>query len=103
MKSIVHIYRIFYIYEQCFSLSACGVRKITEEWGELNPNWHLEAFGAFYTPFWASYASMLRSHFQRQCSHFHNIVCILNKFKSQNSFVFALPACPMIFNTRGWV
>jgi hypothetical protein len=55
MKSIVHIYRIFYIYEQCFSLSACGARQITEEWGELNPNWHLEAFGAFYTPFWAAY------------------------------------------------
>jgi hypothetical protein len=37
-------------------LSACGVLQITEEWGELNPNWHLEAFGAFYTPFWAAYA-----------------------------------------------
>jgi hypothetical protein len=36
-------------------LSACGARQITEEWGELNPNWHLEAFGAFYTPFWAAY------------------------------------------------
>jgi hypothetical protein len=35
-------------------LSACGARQITEEWGELNPNWHLEAFGAFYTPFWAA-------------------------------------------------
>jgi hypothetical protein len=23
-------------------LSACGARQITEEWGELNPNWHLE-------------------------------------------------------------
>ena len=44
------------VYEQCFSLSACGARQITEEWGELNPNWHLEAFGAFYTPFWAGYA-----------------------------------------------
>jgi hypothetical protein len=32
-------------------LSACGARQITEEWGELNPNWHLEAFGAFYAPF----------------------------------------------------
>jgi hypothetical protein len=29
---------------------------MTEEWGELNINWHLEAFGAFYTPFWAAYA-----------------------------------------------
>jgi hypothetical protein len=28
---------------------------MTEEWGELNPNWHLEAFGAEYTPFWAAY------------------------------------------------
>jgi hypothetical protein len=37
-------------------LRACGARQITEEWGELNPNWHLEAFGAFYTPFWAAYA-----------------------------------------------
>jgi hypothetical protein len=37
-------------------LSACGARQITEEWGELNPNCHLEAFGAFYTPFWAGYA-----------------------------------------------
>jgi hypothetical protein len=46
---------IICIYEQCFSLSACGARQITEEWGELNPNWHLEAFGAFYTPFWAAY------------------------------------------------
>jgi hypothetical protein len=44
------------MYEQCFSLSACGARQITKEWGELNPNWHLEAFGAFYTPFWAAYA-----------------------------------------------
>ena len=24
------------IYEQCFSLSACGARQMTEEWGELN-------------------------------------------------------------------
>ena len=31
------IYIEFYIYEQCFSLSACGARQITEEWGELNP------------------------------------------------------------------
>jgi hypothetical protein len=30
-----------YIYEQCFSLSACGARQMTEEWGELNINWHL--------------------------------------------------------------
>ena len=45
------------VYEQCFSLSACGARQITEEWGELNINWHLEAFGAFYTPFWAAYGS----------------------------------------------
>jgi hypothetical protein len=44
MKSIVHIY-IDYTY----------ARQITEEWGELNINWHLEAFGAFYTPFWAAY------------------------------------------------
>jgi hypothetical protein len=36
-------------------LSACGARQITEEWGELNINWHLEAFCAFYTPFWAAY------------------------------------------------
>jgi hypothetical protein len=28
---------------------------MTKEWGELNINWHLEAFGAFYTPFWAAY------------------------------------------------
>jgi hypothetical protein len=28
---------------------------MTEEWGELNINSHLEAFGAFYTPFWAAY------------------------------------------------
>jgi hypothetical protein len=28
---------------------------MTEEWGELIINWHLEAFGAFYTPFWAAY------------------------------------------------
>jgi hypothetical protein len=28
---------------------------MTEDWGELNINWHLEAFGAFYTPFWAAY------------------------------------------------
>jgi hypothetical protein len=28
---------------------------LTAEWGELNINWHLEAFGAFYTPFWAAY------------------------------------------------
>jgi hypothetical protein len=28
---------------------------MTEEWGELNINWHLQAFGAFYTPFWAAY------------------------------------------------
>jgi hypothetical protein len=27
---------------------------MTEEWGKLNINWHLEAFGAFYTPFWAA-------------------------------------------------
>jgi hypothetical protein len=26
-----------------------------DEWGELNINWHLEAFGAFYTQFWAAY------------------------------------------------
>jgi hypothetical protein len=43
--------------EQCFSLSACGVRQVTEEWGELNINWHLEAFGAFYTQFWAAYGA----------------------------------------------
>jgi hypothetical protein len=55
MKSILYIYEQN---EQCFSLSACGVRQITEEWGELNPNWHLEAFGAFYTPFWAAYDIM---------------------------------------------
>jgi L-aminopeptidase/D-esterase-like protein len=40
-------------------LSACGARQITKEWGELNPNWHLEAFGAFYTPFWAAYGLSL--------------------------------------------
>jgi hypothetical protein len=28
---------------------------MTEEWDKLNINWHLEAFGAFYTPFWAAY------------------------------------------------
>jgi hypothetical protein len=28
---------------------------MTEEWDELNINWHLEAFGAFYTQFWAAY------------------------------------------------
>jgi hypothetical protein len=28
---------------------------MTEEWGELNINRHLEAFGAFYTQLWASY------------------------------------------------
>ena len=48
------ISQIAYLFEQCFSLSACGAWQITEEWGELNPNWHLEAFGAFYTPFWAA-------------------------------------------------
>jgi hypothetical protein len=52
---VLFIYIKFYIYEQCFSLSACGARQITEECGELNINWHLEAFGAFYTPFWAAY------------------------------------------------
>jgi hypothetical protein len=30
-----------YICEQRFSLSACGARQMTEEWGELNINWHL--------------------------------------------------------------
>ena len=30
---------------------------MTEEWGELNINCHLEAFDAFYTPFWAAYAT----------------------------------------------
>jgi hypothetical protein len=44
-------------------LSACGARQITEEWGELNINWHLEAFGAFYTPFWAAYG------FTHYCDH----------------------------------
>ena len=39
------------VYEQCFSLSACGARQITEEWGELNPNWHLEAFGCLCNQF----------------------------------------------------
>jgi hypothetical protein len=48
-------YIVYTVYEQCFSLSACGARQMTEEWGELNINWHLEAFGAFYTPFWADY------------------------------------------------
>jgi hypothetical protein len=28
---------------------------MTEEWDELNINWHLEAFDAFYTQFWAAY------------------------------------------------
>jgi hypothetical protein len=28
--------------------------------GQLNPNWHLEAFGAFYTPFWAAYDMLLK-------------------------------------------
>jgi hypothetical protein len=37
------------------SMFVLRVRQITEEWGELNPNMHLEAFGAFYTPFWAAY------------------------------------------------
>jgi hypothetical protein len=41
--------------KKCFSLSACGARQMTEEWGELNINWHLEAFGAIYTQFWAAY------------------------------------------------
>jgi hypothetical protein len=31
---------------------------MTKEWGELNINWHLEAFGAFYTPFWAAMVTM---------------------------------------------
>jgi hypothetical protein len=57
MKSIVHF---VHIYIECFSLSACGARQITEEWGETSliqiGIWkHLEAFGAFYTPFWAAY------------------------------------------------
>jgi hypothetical protein len=43
-------------------LSACGARQITEEWGELNINWHLEAFGAFYTPFWAAYDFLTKYH-----------------------------------------
>ena len=46
---------IYGIYGQCFSLSACGARQMTEEWRELNINCHLEAFDAFYTPFWAAY------------------------------------------------
>jgi hypothetical protein len=37
-------------------LSACGARQMTEEWDELNINWHLEAFGAFYTQFLAACA-----------------------------------------------
>jgi hypothetical protein len=37
-------------------MSACGARQITEEWDELNINWHLEAF---YTPFWAAYGNIL--------------------------------------------
>ena len=32
---------MFYIYEQCFSWSACGARQVTEDWGELNINWRL--------------------------------------------------------------
>jgi hypothetical protein len=59
VRSILRFAEVVYssveIYEQCFSLSACGARQMTEEWGELNINWHLEAFGAFYTPFWAAY------------------------------------------------
>jgi hypothetical protein len=31
-----------------------------QEWGELNINSHLEAFGAFYTPFWAAYGIALK-------------------------------------------
>ena len=50
-----------YICEQRFSLSACGARQMTEEWGELNINWHLEAFGAFYTQFWAAYGRMQKT------------------------------------------
>jgi hypothetical protein len=49
-------------------LSACGARQITEEWGELNPNWHLEAFGAFYTPFWASYGYVYEKRFAVECA-----------------------------------
>jgi L-aminopeptidase/D-esterase-like protein len=49
---------IIYIYEQFFSLSFCGAQQVTDEWGELNPNWHLEAFGALYTPFWAAYGTI---------------------------------------------
>jgi hypothetical protein len=42
-------------------MSACGARQIKEEWGELNINWHLEAFDAFYmyTAFWAAYGNIL--------------------------------------------
>jgi hypothetical protein len=32
---------------------------MTKEWGELIINWHLEAFGAFYTPFWAAYGKIM--------------------------------------------
>ena len=35
---------IMYIYEQCFSLSACGARQMTEEWAELNIIWLLVHF-----------------------------------------------------------
>jgi hypothetical protein len=39
LRHPVYIYiGIFYIYEQCFSLSACGARQMTEEWSELNIN-----------------------------------------------------------------
>jgi hypothetical protein len=42
-------------YEQCFSLSACSARQMTEEWGELNINWHLEAFNLVHSTPWAAY------------------------------------------------
>jgi hypothetical protein len=40
---------------------------MTEEWDELNIKWHLEAFGAFYTQFWAAY-----DHIQNVLSLYKN-------------------------------
>jgi hypothetical protein len=33
--SEIYIEGIFYIYKQCFSLSTCGARQMTEEWASL--------------------------------------------------------------------
>ena len=54
---------MYTLHTQCFSLSACGARQMTEEWGELNIICHLEAFGAFYTQCWAAYDSTIRTTF----------------------------------------